>query len=329
MRAVSAAADLQALAAGLDYMQTVQIGITQGRMRTGAYGSTTRRTYGVLGDAVNLSARLMQNAGPGEVLATPGNLVRDGRLLRMGDAGAHPGQGQVGAGRGITAGRPEGPGHAPPAGAGVCPADGGADGPVGPDRIAARTGSRRVRARSSASPPRPAWASRAWPPKRFGLRPPAGSSAIGGECRSYGANTSYLVWQRHLAGLLRHRRLFGARCRCGAARRPNWLRPRSGAAAPPAAAGRGDQPAAARERRHPRPGPQAAEGRPRKLAGRGSGGTSGSRAAAIRIRRLSLDGCALARSAAGDRASHCQPARRHGVGIPAPGRGTSARSGRP
>lgn len=37
-------------------------------MRTGAYGSDSRRTYGVLGDAVNLSARLMSAAKPGEIL---------------------------------------------------------------------------------------------------------------------------------------------------------------------------------------------------------------------------------------------------------------------
>jgi adenylate cyclase len=70
VRAVSAAVELQGLAANLDYMRTVQIGVTQGRMRTGAYGSAGRRTYGVLGDAVNLSARLMQQAQTGQVLAT-------------------------------------------------------------------------------------------------------------------------------------------------------------------------------------------------------------------------------------------------------------------
>ncbi len=67
-RAVSAALDLLALPPELDFAGPLQIGVGQGTMRTGAYGSVTRRTYGVIGDAVNLSARLMQNADPGTVL---------------------------------------------------------------------------------------------------------------------------------------------------------------------------------------------------------------------------------------------------------------------
>ena len=46
----------------------LQMGITQGVMRTGSYGSPTRRTYSALGDEVNLAARLMQAATPGEIL---------------------------------------------------------------------------------------------------------------------------------------------------------------------------------------------------------------------------------------------------------------------
>ena len=45
-------------------------------MRTGAYGSTDCRTYGVLGDAVNLAARLMSTAAPGQILVT--DPVREG-----------------------------------------------------------------------------------------------------------------------------------------------------------------------------------------------------------------------------------------------------------
>ena len=47
---------------------SLQLGITQGLMRVGAYGSETRRTFGALGDEVNLSARLMTTAAPGEIL---------------------------------------------------------------------------------------------------------------------------------------------------------------------------------------------------------------------------------------------------------------------
>ena len=70
IRAASTALELRALARRLDYLDEVQIGLTQGRMRTGAYGSKTRRTYGVLGDATNLSARLMAAAKPGQILAS-------------------------------------------------------------------------------------------------------------------------------------------------------------------------------------------------------------------------------------------------------------------
>src|SRR5207247_846180 len=45
-------------------------GLTGGRMRTGAYGGTTRRSDGVLGAEVNLAARLMERAAPGQVLVS-------------------------------------------------------------------------------------------------------------------------------------------------------------------------------------------------------------------------------------------------------------------
>jgi adenylate cyclase len=46
----------------------LQAGIAQGLMRVGAYGSATRKTYGALGDDVNLAARLMTAAAGGEIL---------------------------------------------------------------------------------------------------------------------------------------------------------------------------------------------------------------------------------------------------------------------
>ena len=65
IRAVYAALTLQEVPPEFGWIKGVQIGVTQGQMRTGAYGSATRRTYGAQGDKVNLSARLMQAAERG------------------------------------------------------------------------------------------------------------------------------------------------------------------------------------------------------------------------------------------------------------------------
>jgi predicted ATPase/class 3 adenylate cyclase len=70
-RAVAAALDLRSSAAQHPAIQQIRIGISQGRMRTGAYGSHARRTYGVLGDEVNLAARLMIQAEAGQILVSP------------------------------------------------------------------------------------------------------------------------------------------------------------------------------------------------------------------------------------------------------------------
>lgn len=78
VRAVSVALELQELANRLSYITAVQIGICQGRARTGAYGGTMRRTYGVLGDAVNTAARLMQTAVPGQILVTEATIKQTG-----------------------------------------------------------------------------------------------------------------------------------------------------------------------------------------------------------------------------------------------------------
>ncbi|MCL4264562.1 MAG: tetratricopeptide repeat protein [Anaerolineae bacterium] len=68
-RAVAVAWDIIHTAA-MPAISSVQIGIASGRMWTGAYGGSARRTYGVLGDGVNLSARLMERAAPDQILAT-------------------------------------------------------------------------------------------------------------------------------------------------------------------------------------------------------------------------------------------------------------------
>jgi CheY-like chemotaxis protein/class 3 adenylate cyclase len=68
VRAVAAALDLQSPPPQLQFVQGIRIGVTYGQMRAGAYGGTTHRTYGVLGDKTNLAARLMQAAPSGSIL---------------------------------------------------------------------------------------------------------------------------------------------------------------------------------------------------------------------------------------------------------------------
>ncbi len=72
-RAVAAAKELSALKLEDDdehSQPSIQIGISQGLMRVGAYGSTTRQTYGVLGDETNMAARLMVQAEAGQIIVS-------------------------------------------------------------------------------------------------------------------------------------------------------------------------------------------------------------------------------------------------------------------
>lgn len=64
-RAVKAALELREAAP-----MALQMGIAHGVMRVGAYGGATRRTYGAVGDDVNLAARFMSQAAPGEILVS-------------------------------------------------------------------------------------------------------------------------------------------------------------------------------------------------------------------------------------------------------------------
>jgi class 3 adenylate cyclase/tetratricopeptide (TPR) repeat protein len=65
-RACAAALEVRALDASTAARE-IQVGITHGRLRSGTYGHAERRTFVCLGDAVNLSARLMSKAPPGEI----------------------------------------------------------------------------------------------------------------------------------------------------------------------------------------------------------------------------------------------------------------------
>lgn len=65
-RAAAAALDLRDLERTTD-ARDIQIGLTRGRLRSGTYGHAMRRTFVCLGDAVNLAARLMAKAPPGQI----------------------------------------------------------------------------------------------------------------------------------------------------------------------------------------------------------------------------------------------------------------------
>jgi class 3 adenylate cyclase len=70
LRAVSAALEMHKLVNEFEEIEQIQIGISQGLMRVGTYGASTRGTYGVHGNDVNIAARLMTLAEPGQVLVT-------------------------------------------------------------------------------------------------------------------------------------------------------------------------------------------------------------------------------------------------------------------
>lgn len=69
-RAVTVAMLLRTPPAHCPFITTVQIGVSQGAMRVGAYGSSRRQTYGVLGDETVVAARLMTHAAPGQVVVS-------------------------------------------------------------------------------------------------------------------------------------------------------------------------------------------------------------------------------------------------------------------
>lgn len=65
-RACAAALDVLALEGGTA-VTGLQVGLSQGRVRSGTYGHSYRRAFSCLGDPVNLAARLMSAAPPGQI----------------------------------------------------------------------------------------------------------------------------------------------------------------------------------------------------------------------------------------------------------------------
>ncbi|RIK21931.1 MAG: hypothetical protein DCC51_05715 [Anaerolineae bacterium] len=68
IRAVAAAIDLLKVPVELDFVTGNQIGISRGRVWVGECGARVRHTYGVMGNEVNMAARLMGKAGAGQIL---------------------------------------------------------------------------------------------------------------------------------------------------------------------------------------------------------------------------------------------------------------------
>ena len=83
-RAVATALELVALEGPeIGDVSGLAAGVAYGAMYTGAYGATSRTTYGVLGPKTNLAARLMVRAGVGEVLCDPEAARRARRAVRF------------------------------------------------------------------------------------------------------------------------------------------------------------------------------------------------------------------------------------------------------
>jgi len=94
---------LRAVAAGLALIQPppalgitdLRAGLAQGMMRVGPYGSPVRRTYGVIGDATNLGARLMMRAAPGQLLLSAEAAALVAGHYRLEDLGLHQFKGKA------------------------------------------------------------------------------------------------------------------------------------------------------------------------------------------------------------------------------------------
>lgn len=95
-RAVLTALELRTWAADTGFLHPVQIGLSRGIMRTGSYGSQGRGCYSALGDEVNVAARLMEMATPGQILLAGRVRVELGPEFEVEPVGAQAMKGREG-----------------------------------------------------------------------------------------------------------------------------------------------------------------------------------------------------------------------------------------
>ena len=70
LRAIRSAMEIKKKFAASDTVESIQIGVSSGTMRVGGIGGRSRKSFGALGNEVNLAARLMTSAAPDEILVS-------------------------------------------------------------------------------------------------------------------------------------------------------------------------------------------------------------------------------------------------------------------
>ncbi len=70
-RALAAALRIKSEVHELGFIEEIQVGLTHGPVWAGAHGGQMARTYSAIGAEVNLAARLMSHARPGQILVSP------------------------------------------------------------------------------------------------------------------------------------------------------------------------------------------------------------------------------------------------------------------